>query len=103
MISKDIIRSFEDIAGTEGVHHEKEALLCYSYDATQIEHLPDLVIRPASADQISEILKIANRERIPVVPRGAGSGFTGGLPANFGGISIIALLMRTATGFRSLA
>lgn len=86
MISKDIIRSFEDIVGPEGIHREKEALLCYSYDATQIEHLPDLVIRPSSADQISKILKIANRERIPVVPRGAGSGFSGGSIPVRGGI-----------------
>ncbi len=86
MISKDIIRSFEDIAGTEAVHHEKEALLCYSYDATQIEHLPDLVIRPSSDDQISMILKIANKEGIPVVPRGAGTGFSGGSIPLKGGI-----------------
>jgi glycolate oxidase len=86
MIPKDIIRSLGDIVGTEGIHYGKEALLCYSYDATQIEHLPDLVIMPTSADQISKILKIANRERIPVVPRGAGSGFSGGSIPVKGGI-----------------
>lgn len=86
MISKDIIRSFEDIIGPDGVHHEEEVLLCYSYDATQIEHLPDLVIRPTSAYQISRILKIASKERIPVVPRGAGTGFSGGSIPVHGGI-----------------
>lgn len=86
MISKNIIRSIEDIVGHEGVHQEEEVLICYSYDATQIEHLPDLVIRPTSADQISRILKIANKEKIPVVPRGAGTGFSGGSIPVQGGI-----------------
>ena len=86
MISKNIIRSLEDVAGPDAVHQEKEALLCYSYDATQMEFLPDLVIRPNSADQISSILNIANREKIPIVPRGAGTGFSGGSIPLQGGI-----------------
>ena len=40
--------------------------------------LPEAVVKPANASEISEIIKLANRERIPVTPRGAGSGLSGG-------------------------
>ena len=49
-------------------------------------HLPDLVVFPDTAEQISELLKFANRERIPVTPRGGGSGLSGGAVPIYGGI-----------------
>lgn len=52
-------------------------MVSYSYDASEYKHRPFCVVWPLTAEQISEILKLANRENIPVVPRGAGTGLTG--------------------------
>jgi len=75
--------------GNENVFTEKEYLVTYSYDATGIEALPDVVVFPQNEDHIRQLLKIAYRYKVPVIPRGAGVGYTGGsIPVN-GGISVI--------------
>lgn len=58
----------------------------YSYDATRKHFLPDGVLFPKNEKEISEILKFCNENNIIVVPRGAGSGFTGGSLSVNGGI-----------------
>ncbi|MEZ4483157.1 MAG: FAD-binding oxidoreductase [Syntrophotaleaceae bacterium] len=78
MIEPRIIRIIEDIVGTQHVSTADADRLCYSYDATQRQHRPDAVVWPSNTEEISLPLKMANAERIPVYPRGAGSGFTGG-------------------------
>ncbi|MEE9590970.1 MAG: FAD-linked oxidase C-terminal domain-containing protein [Thermodesulfobacteriota bacterium] len=63
----------------------KEERICYSYDATNQQFIPDAVLFPQSAEEISHVLKLANSENFPVTPRGAGSGFSGGsLPVEGG-------------------
>ncbi len=89
MLTKGIIKELERIAGTEYCLLSMEDRICYSYDATKQRYLPDVVIRPKTAEEISRIIKVANRERIPVVPRGAGTGFVGGSLAVEGGISLV--------------
>ena len=79
----------EDIVGKENVLTSKEDLICYSYDAQLKESLPDAVVVPEDAYQISEILKFANREGIPVVPRGSGTGLSGGSVPVKGGIVLL--------------
>ncbi len=86
MIEARIIRILSDIVGKENVTTQKADLLCYSYDATQLKFLPDVVVHPLTAEEISLIMKMANAEKIPVFPRGAGSGFTGGSLPVTGGI-----------------
>ena len=49
-------------------------------------HMPDAVLKPSSAEEISSILQFANREHVPVTPRGAGTGLTGGVVPMYGGI-----------------
>ena len=78
MLISDLVSLLKDIAGKEDVSAEKEELLCYSYDATQIEFLPDIIVKPTLPSQISEIMKLSNKEDMPVIPRGAGTGFSGG-------------------------
>ena len=78
MFSKSIIKELTHIVGKENIRTDKEYLICYSYDATNQKFLPDAVVFPKNADEISLILKLANKEGFPVVPRGAGSGFSGG-------------------------
>ena len=77
MLEEKVINTIKQIVGKEYVHTELEERICYSYDATNQKSLPDLVVFPGDVKEISEILKLANKERFPVVPRGAGSGFTG--------------------------
>ncbi|RII28751.1 MAG: glycolate oxidase subunit GlcD [Geobacter sp.] len=89
MLDERIIQSLKDIVGTENVATEAQDLLCYSYDATQMEFLPDVVVYPGSAEEISRMLRLANSEHIPVFPRGAGSGFSGGSLAKGGGIALV--------------
>ena len=62
-----------------------EDRICYSYDATGKEFLPDAVAYPLSAEDVRRTMLLANEHRFPVVPRGAGSGFSGGsLPVRGG-------------------
>ena len=86
MLAAPILKELTAIVGKDHLLTDPADLLCYSYDATQQSFLPDVVVHPADAGQIAAILKLANRERIPVYPRGAGSGFTGGALPTKGGI-----------------
>ncbi|NLY03353.1 MAG: FAD-binding protein [Campylobacter sp.] len=79
---------FTNLLGKENTYFDKPHLLAYSYDATRKEHLPDGVLFPRDEKDVSEILKYCNDNNIFVVPRGAGSGFTGGAIAISGGIII---------------
>jgi len=89
MIEPRIVKILRDIVGAEHVSTDKADLICHSYDATQQQHLPDVVLHPGSAQEISLVLKMANAEKIPVFPRGAGSGFTGGSLPTRGGIVLV--------------
>jgi len=79
-------KQFRKIVGTEHFTDAKEDLLCYAYDATGEEHLPEAVLYPGDVTDVSAILKLADACRVPVVPRGAGSGFSGGALAACGGV-----------------
>ena len=86
MLSEQIINELKSIVGKDNVFTSKADRICYSYDATQQSFLPDVVVHPDSTDEISRVMKLANRELIPVFPRGAGSGFSGGSLPTRGGI-----------------
>lgn len=86
MLQDRQIIQLEKILPKPWTSSEKEDLLCYGFDATQIEFIPDILVRPSTPDEISRILIFANQEKIPVIPRGMGSGFTGGAVPIKGGI-----------------
>lgn len=93
MLDQKIIATLEKICGKEHVSTGKADLICYSYDATQKQFLPDAVVHPANTDEISRIMKLANENGFPVFPRGAGSGFTGGsLPVGGGVVMVLTRL-----------
>lgn len=89
MIDEKIIQLFRKHLGKEKVFTEKEFLVTYSYDATGQEYLPDVVVFPDCEEDIRNILTLACRYKIPVTPRGAGVGFSGGSIPVKGGISIV--------------
>jgi glycolate oxidase len=68
------------------VYDDKAHLRAYSYDATRNHFEPDAVVFPRNEEDISKILHYCNQEKIVIVPRGAGSGFTGGALPSSGGI-----------------
>ena len=86
MIDMKHIQHFTSIVGNENIYNDKAHLIAYSYDATREHFEPDAVIFPRDEADVSEILKYCNEHRIVIVPRGAGSGFTGGALPSSGGI-----------------
>ncbi|UCF29872.1 MAG: FAD-binding protein [bacterium] len=76
------------IVGPDHCSDSSEDLFLYAYDALNRRYLPDMVVHPGSAREISELLKLANEARFPVVPRGAGTGLTGGSLAVDGGLVV---------------
>lgn len=84
-----IIEQFRQIAGAGFVLLDEESLNNYGHDET--EHLlfpPEVVIRPRTTEEISAIMKICNQHKIPVTPRGAGTGLSGGALPHLGGVLI---------------
>jgi len=85
MLDKAHIEKLKKIVGDDNIYDDKAHLIAYSYDATRERFQPDCVVFPRDENDISSILKYCNEHKIIVVPRGAGSGFTGGaLPSNGG-------------------
>jgi len=93
MLDPVTIHELASIVGADNILTEKQDLICYSYDATQMEFLPDAVVHPADAAEVSAVLKLANRCGFPVFPRGAGSGFTGGALPKAGGVVLVVTRM----------
>ncbi|MBI4949604.1 MAG: FAD-binding protein [Deltaproteobacteria bacterium] len=94
MLSETVKRELKRIVGEANATFAMEDLLCYAYDATNSSYMPDAVVFPSSAEEISLILKMANSEGFPVIPRGAGTGFSGGsLPVD-GGVVVSTERMR---------
>ncbi len=77
-----------EAVGKKYVLHTPEDLAVYSYDGTFAESLPDVVVLPATTEQVSQIVKLAATARVPVVPRGMGSGMAAGSIPFKGGIVI---------------
>jgi len=86
MNKKDLVKALAKAVGREDVLLSPLDLIAYSYDATGKHSLPDVVVFPNSTAEVSAIMKIAHREQVPVVPRGAGTNLTGGTVPSRGGI-----------------
>src|ERR1035437_2475630 len=86
-IKPSVLKKLKQIAGEAFVKFDSETLSDYGHDETEkLLFLPEVVVKPRSAKEISEILIIANKELIPVTPRGAGTGLSGGALPVHGGI-----------------
>lgn len=81
-----LIHELNRLIGRENVLHTLEDRICYSYDGSKQKYIPDVVVQPQSTQHVSSILRFANEYEIPVYPRGAGSGLTGGAVPVKGGI-----------------
>ena len=89
-VTTDIVNELRNITGDRNIIFEdKVKLETYSRDEVddeQYAHMPEVVVKPGNAEEISQIMKLANREKIAVTPRGAGSGLSGGAVPVQGGI-----------------
>ncbi|WP_407646609.1 FAD-binding oxidoreductase [Halarcobacter anaerophilus] len=84
-MNQEHIDFFISIVGKENVYSDKAHKIAYCYDATKERFEPDAVVFPRDEQDVSKVLKYCNEHKIVIVPRGAGSGFTGGaLPSNGG-------------------
>ena len=93
MLDAGILRKLTEIVGRENLATEVQDMICYGYDATQMEFMPDCVLHPDGSEQVSQILALANKEGFQVFPRGAGSGFTGGALPKGGGVVLVTTRM----------
>ncbi|HMU24375.1 MAG TPA: FAD-linked oxidase C-terminal domain-containing protein [Ferruginibacter sp.] len=81
------VGAFQSIVGAEFVFNDTETISAFAKDETEdLFFAPDLVIKPKTTAEIAAIMKVCNSHKIPVTPRGAGTGLSGGALPRFGGI-----------------
>lgn len=86
MISKSLLNHISGIVGKKHLLTTENEMVEFATDATKISHMPDVVAFPENSQQISRILKLATENGFPVVPRGAGTGMSGGAIPVQGGV-----------------
>jgi len=88
-LSSDTIEKLKTVTGESFVFYDQENLFNYSHDETEnLSYLPEIVVKPRTAEEISQILKICNEFKIPATPRGAGTGLSGGALPVHGGVLV---------------
>ena len=88
-IDEEIVQKLEDIVGSEDLINDQEKMQDYAGDEFadfSVRKKPEVVVKPESAEEISDILKLANHENVSVTPRGGGTGLCGGCIPIYGGI-----------------
>ncbi|HMT97384.1 MAG TPA: FAD-linked oxidase C-terminal domain-containing protein [Ferruginibacter sp.] len=81
------VGAFQSIVGAEFVFNDTATISAFAKDETEdLFFAPDLVIKPKTTAEIAAIMKVCNSHKIPVTPRGAGTGLSGGALPRFGGI-----------------
>jgi glycolate oxidase len=85
-LSPSFVSSLTATLGREYVRDDAPTLAAYGVDALQQGHPPDLVVMPGSTDEISLIARLCTEHRVPLVVRGAGTGYTGGAVPTSGGV-----------------
>jgi len=90
-VAVEHLGAFKKIVGDAFVFVDEDVLNAYAHDETEALHFPpDVVIKPGTAEEISAIMKICNQYQIPVTPRGAGTGLSGGALPHLGGVLLSA-------------
>ncbi|NVM02226.1 MAG: FAD-binding oxidoreductase [Candidatus Helarchaeota archaeon] len=89
-LKDELIKGLKETLGVDYVATDKEICYTYSMDASPIPgHIPDIVIRPETTEEVSEVMKLVNKYKTPVYPRGAASSLVlMGVPLQPGGISL---------------
>jgi glycolate oxidase len=88
-ITTEILAQIKSIVGAEYVFTDEESFEKYGSDETEkLHYSPAVVVKPRKAEEISALMQLANKHLIPVTPRGAGTGLTGGALPHLGGLVI---------------
>ncbi|UKJ06270.1 FAD-binding oxidoreductase [Solitalea lacus] len=88
-VDTEIIEQLKNLLGTESVFTEPETLKEYAHDETEdLYYLPELVVKPSTTEQVARLMRFCNERNIPVTPRGAGTGLSGGALPIYGGVSL---------------
>jgi glycolate oxidase len=93
-LAASLLRELERVVGNEYVVSRPEDLVIFERDGSTAGALPDAVVLPADADQVTRVVQLAGRAGVPVVPRGAGTGLSGGAVTVRGGIALQLSRMR---------
>lgn len=83
-----LVRELTRIVGPDAVLWRPEDLMLYEYDALSSLRQPDAVVFPTTTEHVVRIVTLAARDNVPVVPRGAGTGLSGGAVVTEGGIVV---------------
>lgn len=87
MKQEALINFLTEVCGDKYVLYDEESLHYYGHDETErLQYTPDVVVKPATTNEISKILSYCNENKIPVTPRGAGTGLSGGAIPQNGGV-----------------
>ena len=88
-ITPEILAQIKSIVGAEYVFTDEESFEKYGRDETEkLHYSPAVVVKPRKAEEIGALMQLANKHLIPVTPRGAGTGLTGGALPHLGGLVI---------------
>ena len=88
-ITTEILAQIKSIVGAEYVFTDAESFEKYGSDETEkLHYSPAVVVKPRKAEEIGALMQLANKHLIPVTPRGAGTGLTGGALPHLGGLVI---------------
>ena len=88
-LTRSVLDALERIVGPDGVVSTPEGRLVYECDMhTFYKGAPDVVALPGSTEQVEAIVRLCRRERVPIVPRGSGTGLIGGAMAAAGGVMV---------------
>ena len=88
-MDRKIIKKLRAVVGRENLLTKPEDLACYSFDGSGSCQFPQAVVLPGSSQEVAAVLAIASRYAVAVVPRGAGSGMTGGSLPVHGGLVLV--------------
>ncbi|MEC1522120.1 glycolate oxidase subunit GlcD [Neobacillus niacini] len=90
MLSNEVKQKLISIVSEKNYDDSKIERLVYSYDATpNFQSMPDAVVSPRNAEEVSQILKICNQYGVPIVPRGSGTNLCAGTCPTEGGIVLL--------------
>ena len=88
-LSDDFVSRLRQVVGPANVISRPEDLLVYECDAYTLEkNLPNVVVLPRSTDEVAQVVRLSYAEKIPIIPRGAGTSLSGAVLAVEGGVMI---------------
>lgn len=88
-VTTEILSELKSIVKDEWVFIDSDSVQNYSHDYTEdFSFPPEVIVKPENTNEVSQIIKLANKYKIPVVPRGGGTGLSGGALPIFGGICL---------------